>query len=127
MNIYSGFISDAQIGDIVSVQKGPFTHVGVVVSNGILQNSPGSHERVVSRQEFAGGQTISIQRTNVPVGLILQRAAKILANPKNYDTLFRNCEHTVNEVVNGSPESPQVGLAVVGVLLGAALVGLLAA
>ncbi len=126
MNQQTVTIHDARIGDIVSVQKGLFTHVGVVAYNGILQNSPGSCERIVSWAEFVQGRPWTLTRTNMEAWLVLHRVEKILAAPRAYDALSQNCEHTVNEVVYGQAKSSQVGGVVAGALLGLALVGIFA-
>jgi hypothetical protein len=125
MNLYSGSASDVRIGDIVSVQKGPFTHVGVVVPTGIFQNSPNSYERIVSWQEFSQGKPVKITHTNSEAWLIIHRVEKLLAAPRAYNAFTQNCEHTVNEVVYGESNSPQLGTAFVGTLLGVALVAIL--
>lgn len=126
MNLYSGFASDVSVGDIVSVTKGLFTHVGVVVPDGVLENSPGSFERVIPWHEFARGGPVKIQHTGAEAWLVMHRAAKILASPRRYDALSQNCEHTVNEVVYGTGKSPQLGAVVVGALAGLVIVAAIA-
>lgn len=118
-------MSSVQIGDIVSVKKGLFTHVGVVVPGGILQNSPNSHERVVSWLEFSNGQPVHHTHTHSEAWLIMHRVEKILAAPRVYNPFTQNCEHTVNEVVYGVIKSPQVSSAFAGAIMGIVLVGIL--
>jgi hypothetical protein len=108
MNTSSNEPFEARVGDVVSVWKGWFRHVGIVVPGGILQNSPGSFERIVTWQEFLQGRAYHIEHTGVAPHLVIARAQRILAAPQAYHFLNRNCEHTVNEVLKGQPESPQL-------------------
>lgn len=119
MNAYTLHHPDLYVGDVVSVDKGLFTHVGVVLPGGILENSPGHRERVVSYAEFCGGQTPRVKRTGANAALVMARAAKILRNPREYHAVNQNCEHTVNEVLQGKAESPQLaGWALLGGIIG---------
>jgi hypothetical protein len=92
-------------------------HVGVVSPGGrVLENDPVHGERVNSLSGFAAGKPVRVHRTNAPSGEVVQRARSLLANPKRYDLLKRNCEHTANEVIRGRPFSPQVAVGAVGLL-----------
>jgi len=49
------------------------------------------------------------RRTNpTPEHLVISRAMKILAAPRAYHAVSQNCEHTVHEVLDGEPTSPQL-------------------
>jgi hypothetical protein len=125
MNTPAPHHPDLYVGDVVSVDKGLFTHVGVVLPGGILENRPGFYERLVSLAEFSGGLPLRVRRTGANPAVMMARAAKILRNPRQYDTVNQNCEHTVNEVLHGKAESPQlVGWALFGGIVGlVALIG----
>lgn len=125
MNINPYFTLGASVGDVVSVEKGLFTHVGVVVHGGILQNRPGGHEAIISWQEFSGGQPIKIQHMGLNESVVMTRVRAILASPRAYNAAFQNCEHTVSQVTRGKAESPQLGAVAIGALLGLVLVGAL--
>jgi len=125
MNINPYFNSGASVGDVVSVQKGLFTHVGVVVPGGILQNRPGGHESIISWHEFAGGQPMKIQHMGLNEWVVMTRVRAILASPRAYNAAFQNCEHTVSRVTRGKAESPQLGAVAVGAIIGLVLVGTL--
>jgi hypothetical protein len=122
MNADPGFVFHASIGDVVSVPKGLFIHVGVVVPGGILQNRPGSRESVIPWEEFAAGRQIQLQRLGLDPSIVIARARAILASPRAYHAVFQNCEHTVNRVLKGVEESPQLvvtGLIALGLLVAA--------
>lgn len=125
MHIDPYFNFGASIGDVVSVQKGIFTHVGVVVQGGILQNCPGGHESIISWREFSNGQPVRIQHMGLDPWVVMTRVRAILASPRDYNAAFQNCEHTVSQVTRGKAESPQLGALAAGALLGLALVGIL--
>lgn len=122
MNLYFNPTPDLSIGDIVKVTKSGVIHKGVVVLGGILHNSPAKGEYLDTLQGFSGGQTVEIERpTNLDILGVIRRAQAILAAPKAYDALLRNCEHTVTEILYGKSESPQLQFAV-GVAVVAGLV-----
>lgn len=108
MNPYFNYSGNLFIGDVVSVQKGAFRHVGIVVTEGILENRPGSFERVVSLPEFTGNLPYQVRRTDADPRIVMARARKILAAPRPYNPVSQNCEHTVSEVLMGRAESPQL-------------------
>jgi len=56
--------------------------------------------------EFSDGEPIELRRTGASHLNVMARAQKVLANPKRYDPILRNCEHTANEVIHGRPRSP---------------------
>lgn len=116
MNMYPTQGYFQSVGDIVSVRKGLFAHVGVVVPSGVLQNRPGGHESVVSWEEFGAGQPVHVQQMNLDPWVVMRRVQNILASPRAYDAIAQNCEHTVHEVTRGKKESPQLGVLVWGAL-----------
>lgn len=125
MNIDPRFNFGASIGDVVSVQKGLFTHVGVVVPGGILQNRPSGRESIISWQEFANGQPVQIQHTGLDEWVVMTRVRAILASPRAYNAVFQNCEHTVSQVTRGKSESPQFGAVAAGALIAFVLIGVI--
>jgi hypothetical protein len=115
MNGYTTSAPTLFVGDVVSVDKGVFTHVGVVLQYGILENRPGFRERMVPLAVFCDGHPYTVKRTNANAALVMARATKILSKPREYNALTQNCEHTVNEVLAGEANSPQLaGWALLG-------------
>ncbi len=112
------------VGDKIVVTKfGGVRHVGIFVFNGVLHNSPGKGEHLSTLDEFTKGQVPVIEKTNATPWLVEQRANEILRNPRPYDLMNRNCEHTAHDLLTSRPESPQL---VAGLLaLGVALIGAL--
>lgn len=110
------------IGDVLARPKcfGFVQHLGVLIGyDTVLTNTPEKGEHVASLQEFAAGQRITVRHTSADPAGVVARARRILAKPKRYDPIIRNCQHTVNETVHGVPKSPSVGIAAlagVGVL-----------
>jgi len=90
MNIDPRFNVGASIGDIVSVQKGFFTHVGVLVPGGILQNSPGGHESIISREKFSGAGPVKVQHMGLDEWVVMARVRAILASPRPYNAVLQN-------------------------------------
>lgn len=85
------------------------THVGAVIGyNQVLQNTPGKGEHVATFQEFADGEPVAVHKTQAHPIKVQTNAQRILANPKPYHPLVRNCEQTATEVVEGKPRSPQL-------------------
>lgn len=110
------------VGDILSRPKFPFVHKGVYVGNGlVVHNTPEHGEHVSSVVDFAANQTVSV--TPIPQenrNDVMHQAAATLANPKPYDPIVRNCEHTVTRITKGREYSWQlflVGAAVLGLVL----------
>jgi len=109
------------IGDRLARPKffGLVQHEGVLVGyDTVLTNTPGKGEHIASLQDFAAGQRITVRPTGADPASVVARARRILARPRRYDPIARNCQHTVNESVYGVAKSPSVGFAgVVGVCL----------
>ena len=115
------------IGDLLNRPKalGFVHHIGVIVgSDAVLHNTPGSGEHLATVQGFSGGRPMTVRHTGADAWAVLARARTVLSNPKGYDPIARNCEHTAYEVVSGRPRSPQV---VAIFVIGAVVVALLLA
>lgn len=114
----TNYHTQLSVGDVLTVPKAGFKHVGIVVLGGVLHNSPGKGERLESLADFANGKTFTIERSNADSEIVTQRAYAILRAPRPYDVLFQNCEHTVSEILTGAKQSPQLGsVVVVGALV----------
>lgn len=95
-------------GDIVSRRKGVVMHKGLVMADGsVLHNTPFQGERRVSMTEFAAGQRVYVEHQETDVRMRALRRAE-LHDPRGYDLLRNNCEHTVHRLSHGKPESPQL-------------------
>jgi hypothetical protein len=95
-------------GDIVSRRKGVVMHKGLVMADGtVLHNTPFQGETRVSMSEFAAGQRVYVEHQETDVRLRALRRAE-LHDPRGYDLLRNNCEHTVHRLSNGKAESPQL-------------------
>ena len=116
------------IGDLLTRLKFPgVVHVGVVVGvNLVCHNTPERGEHISTLSEFAAGQTnVGVRRTNADPSSVISRANQLLANPKRYDPVNRNCEHTAFEIVYGAAKSRAVLTFVCLFLVGAVLLLLL--
>ena len=94
-------------GDVVRRPKGPVTHVGIVLDNGmVLHNSPSRGEHVSTLAEFSRGRPVSVERLGTSERLrLLARAG---SQGQRYDLLRNNCEHTYYRSREGRPRSPQL-------------------
>ena len=110
-----------QIGDILTRPKGPATHYGLYVENGVLHNTPQGGTHVVSLDVFADGRPVSVQRGSGNIPAVLQRARRELQEKRPYNLFTHNCEHLAKGVAHGKKESGQV---VVGIILAIAAVSL---
>ena len=111
------------IGDLLMRPKFPgIEHKGVVVGHNLVcHNTPERGEHVSTVKEFAAGQPVRVQRTGANPSDVLTRTNKVLANPKRYDAVHRNCEHTVLEIVCGVAKSPFVLTVICLLVLGGVL------
>ena len=115
---------EPQAGDLLKKPKGPFTHYGIYLGNGmVFHNSPELGEHKSTFAEFAGQEKVTfISVWPEKRGEVLNRLSDSLKNEKQYNLLFNNCEHTVYKIVAGQPMSPQlvgwgaVGLFILGLL-----------
>lgn len=103
-------LTQLEPGDVLHRWKNGVWHLGIYMGNSlVLHNSPVVGERCSSVQEYAAGQQIWAWRPeSADRAEILRRAWDIVRNPKPYDHLTRNCEHTVFEAVEGEAKSPTV-------------------
>jgi hypothetical protein len=111
-------------GDVLRRRKSGVWHLGVYLGKGkVLHNSPDFQdgERLTSYKTFALGRDVYIAHSNSETRAeVMRRASGILAHPQAYSYIWRNCEHTVYEVMEGRPRSPTVRL--MDQVLGAAVV-----
>ena len=99
------------IGDVLMRPKffGLVQHCGVFVGgNAVLTNTPSKGEHLATLNEFSAGERITLRHSRADPWTVIARSQKILANPKRYDPICRNCEHTANEAIHGTPKSPIV-------------------
>jgi hypothetical protein len=99
------------IGDFLFSSKayGAVNHVGVLVGPDIvLQNTPGKGEHVCTMDDFSGGGPVRVCPSGADHMGVLERTRRILAYPRKYNALLRNCEHTAYEAAHGSARSPQI-------------------
>lgn len=102
-------------GDIVSRRKGLVMHKGVVLADGrILHNTPFRGEHVCSEQEFRAGKRLRVSRLPFETRRRVLRATS-LHEPRSYNLLTNNCEHTVTRAAHGRAESPQLTSWVAGI------------
>jgi hypothetical protein len=104
-------IAFLQPGDVLSAPKamGLVQHLGVVVGpNQVLQNTPERGEHIATVEEFARQRPVRVLRTAANPVVVQARTQKALQQPRGYDLILNNCEHTVTKVLNGKPESQQV-------------------
>ena len=105
--------SALSVGDVLVRPKffGLVPHVGVLVgSNAVLTNTPAKGEHLSTLQDFSTGETITVRPSGAEPAGVIARAQKVLASPKRYNAVRRNCQHTVTEIVQGVAESPLITL-----------------
>jgi hypothetical protein len=115
-----------EAGDVVKRPKGIFEHQGIYLGNDrVFHNTPGRGEHVSSLQEFANGYPVSLKMA--PSGNrspLLARVYQAINNPRGYDPILNNCEHTVNRILEGTPRSRQlVGVGLFALLVAVLFVG----
>ena len=104
-------------GDILSRTSGLVTHYGTAVdSDRVLDIVPGGPTRIVSLEQFAVGNPVSLRRPD-PDDLprALARARQVTGSQRVYDPVTFNCEHVKNFVLSGKAYSETV-IALVGLL-----------
>ena len=112
------------VGDLLTRPKllGLVEHYGVWLGfNRVATNTPDMGEHVTSLEDFAAGQRVKVQRTGANPMSVALNAQRVLANPKKYDPVTRNCEHTASEIIRGVPRSGQLLLIAAALLLLVAL------
>lgn len=115
------------VGDVLSRPKLPFVHKGVYVGNGlVVHNLPGRGEHISTLRDFANNQPVSV--TPLPTHkrpVAWRKAAAVAANPRAYDAITNNCEHTVTRITENREYSSQlrwIGFAIgMGVLTAAVI------
>lgn len=99
-------------GDVLRRHKTGVWHLGVYWGEGeVLHNTPGikGGECLTSYKTFAAGREVYVAHSNPQTRAeVMHRASGILAHPRSYSYVWRNCEHTVYEVIEGRPRSPTV-------------------
>jgi hypothetical protein len=117
-------IGELKLGDVLRRRKTGVWHLGVYWGKGeVLHNSPDFKigERLTSYERFALGRDVYVAHSNPETRAeVMRRASGILAHPHSYSYVWRNCEHTVYEILEGAPRSPTVRL--MDQVLGAAVV-----
>jgi hypothetical protein len=107
-------VADLKPGDVLRRWKTGVWHLGVYLGKDrVLHNSPDfkSGERLTSYKTFALGREVYVAHSNPKTrSEVMRRASGILAHPQAYSYVWRNCEHTVYEVLEGKPRSPTVQL-----------------
>jgi hypothetical protein len=115
------YMTTINIGDLLTRPKFfgfvELEHKGVAVApNIVLHNTPEKGEHLATLQEFSAGEPVKIHRTGESPASVIARSKKILANPKKYNPISRNCEHTASETIYGIAKSPLVILGVIIVI-----------
>ncbi|HEY1772997.1 MAG TPA: hypothetical protein VGH91_07380 [Gammaproteobacteria bacterium] len=117
-------VGDLKPGDVLRRWKTGVWHLGIYVGKDrILHNSPGpgGGERLTTYRYFASRREVFVAHSNPKTRAeVMRRASGILAHPHAYSYVWRNCEHTVYEALEGKPRSPTVHL--MDQVLGAAVV-----
>jgi hypothetical protein len=123
MNAYAPTLN---VGDILTRPKlqGLIEHCGVVIGHdAVLHNTPERGEHLTSVREFSASQPMQVRPTGINPQIVSARSYKILANPKRYDAVNRNCQHTVSEVVCGIAKSPLVLAAILIAIIATIIIG----
>lgn len=106
-----------QPGDHVYVKCIGFTHHGVATGEGTViefegkfGDSPSGRVVESSIEEFSGGRKIYIRKhSGRPYsGAEIVSRARSRIGESGYNLIFNNCEHFVNECIDGEAKSPQV-------------------
>jgi len=104
----------------LELPDGPMIHFGIAVvdqntgETWVLHNTPAKNEHVGSIDEFAADRPFRWEELADTTEL-RQRFVAACSNPKLYDLLANNCQHTANRVAEGVSWSP--GLWVAGILI----------
>ncbi len=107
-------LSQLEIGDLLKIDRGLYMHKGVFAGyyqEGpcVLTNTLEHGERLWTLNAFLNGSTAQVlSNAHLDRWQIQIRIRQVLQSPQGYDLFTRNCEHTVNWVLNGKAESPQV-------------------
>lgn len=107
-------MSTLSIGDFLLRPKLlGITHVGVWMGgDAVFHNAPDRGEHMSSVAEFAKGENIQIEPKNADPDTVISRVQAKLIQPRGYDPISNNCEHSANHVVTGRAFSIQLRVAV---------------
>jgi len=112
--------SSPAVGDFLTRPKlGFIEHVGIYLgSNTVVTNTPEKGEHRTTIEQFGAGQRIKVQPMKADPVSVAANAHRILSNPKKYNILTRNCEHTAHDILNGIAKSPMVAILAALALIG---------
>ncbi len=98
------------IGAKLEVNCGLYRHVSLYIGNGyVLHNNRARGEEVVPLHILSEGKEISVASGGAAdIASFLHRVRQVLANPKAYNLILNNCEHTASRVRDGIASSPQL-------------------
>lgn len=112
--LHDSMVPDLKPGDVLRRRKTGVWHLGICLANDkVLHNSPGPGpgERLTTFKGFAAGREVYVAHSNPETrSAVMERAHGVLKHPQTYSYVWRNCEHTVYEILEGSPRSPTVKL-----------------
>lgn len=97
-------------GDMLSRRAGAVTHYGTAVDPlRVLDIVPGGPPRVVSLEQFANGDPVSLQRPHPDdLPAIHARTLRVAENQRLYNIVTFNCEHLKNFIHSGETYSETV-------------------
>lgn len=106
-------------GDILLRRKGLVLHKGIALGNGwVFHNTPLDGEHVSTEESFRAGHRMYVKRLPAHERRRTVRAARS-ENPRRYNLLTNNCEHTVTRARTGEASSRQLEAWAAGLGLGA--------
>ena len=112
--LHDSMVPDLKPGDVLRRRKTGVWHLGICLDRDkILHNTPGPRngEHVTPFKTFAAGREVYVAHSNPETrSAVMHRAHGILARPQAYSYVWRNCEHTVYEILEGTARSPTVKL-----------------
>jgi hypothetical protein len=110
----------------LDMPQGPMMHFGIAAvdqqtgQTWVLHNTPARGEHVCSMPEFAAGLSWKYEAVQ-DNPQTRERFIAVANNPKVYDLLANNCQHTANRVADGWAWSPGLWLVGIGVGIGICL------
>lgn len=112
--LHDSMVLDLKAGDVLRRRKTGVWHLGICLGpDRILHNTPGpgNGEHTTAFKAFAAGREVYVAHSNPATrSAVMQRAHGILSRPQAYSYVWRNCEHTVYEILEGTARSPTVKL-----------------
>lgn len=108
------------IGSELSVSGFLCAHASAYVGDGlVLHNHPTNNEEIISLEKFSKGKEINERVSGVDdTEGFFARVQQVLSQPRPYNVLTNNCEHTTSFVRDGKAHSGQLALAAAAVLTG---------